>query len=330
MSFFQSQSKDTDESDPLVKAANVTDIHTLPSLPRLSNDGVAILLFHGVIPDTTYAVRNYTGKHISARSFEMVLQKLADSGNPVSMDEVARHVAGVERCRPRSFAVTFDDGFRNNLTIAAPILRQLGIPTTFYVTADFIDNDASSWVDRIEAAVEHTPLQSIRGPMPVSNLYPLSDTRQRIAFMSEVRRMAKADLSLDLDTFADELVAQLIGDSTITREDLLDSKLSWHEVRMLATDDLFTIGGHGTTHRILGFLSDDESTVEIDQSLLRLRDEVAPATLHYSYPEGFPGSYTEREALRLADWKSATAVTTTPGYVSPGDAALELNRFFIA
>jgi peptidoglycan/xylan/chitin deacetylase (PgdA/CDA1 family) len=246
------------------------------------------------------------------------------------MDEVARHAAGEELCPPRSFAITFDDGFRNNLTVAAPILRELGIPAAIYVTTDFIDNDALSWVDRIEAAVEHTPLQSIRGPWPVSDLYPLSDTRQRIAFMSEVRRVAKVDPSIDLDAFADELVELLLGGSTITREDILDSKLSWHEVRKLATDDLFTIGGHGMTHRILGFLSEEESTVEIDQSLTRLRDEVAPATLHYSYPEGFPGSYTEREALRLADWKSATAVTTTPGYVSPGDAALELNRFFIA
>ena len=51
-----------------------------------------------------------------------------------------------------SFALTFDDGFENNMSIAAPILTDYKVPATIYVTTNFIENNEMSWIDKIESA----------------------------------------------------------------------------------------------------------------------------------------------------------------------------------
>ena len=45
----------------------------------------------------------------------------------------------------RWVCLTFDDGYRDNYTLAYPMLKRLGVPFTVYVTSGFIDNQLSMW-----------------------------------------------------------------------------------------------------------------------------------------------------------------------------------------
>jgi len=127
---------------------------------RLTKDGVAIFLFHGVHDGVETRVRNYTRKHIPKDYFIEVLSDLQLVGTAVSMDDI---IAG-HLIPTYAFAVTFDDGFENNLTIAAPILAEKHIPATFYITTGFVDCNRMSWIDRIEYALEDAPDGKLRLP----------------------------------------------------------------------------------------------------------------------------------------------------------------------
>ena len=45
----------------------------------------------------------------------------------------------------RWICLTFDDGYRDNYTLAYPMLKRLSVPFTVYVTSGFIDNQLSMW-----------------------------------------------------------------------------------------------------------------------------------------------------------------------------------------
>jgi peptidoglycan/xylan/chitin deacetylase (PgdA/CDA1 family) len=58
-------------------------------------------------------------------------------------------VTRLERGQPLAgtLAITFDDGYRDNHDLAAPILRDLGLPATFFIVSDFIESEVVPWWD---------------------------------------------------------------------------------------------------------------------------------------------------------------------------------------
>ena len=126
----------------------------------LSENSLCVFLLHGVVKTSDYHYRNFNRKHIFAEDFDFLIKTLKYNGTPVTMDDIIDSSNGKEM-PPRAFAVTFDDGFENNLSIAAPILTKHKVPATFYLTTDFITNNTMSWIDRIDWAFEETNDHSI-------------------------------------------------------------------------------------------------------------------------------------------------------------------------
>ena len=105
---------------------------------RLVENGVTIFLFHGVEDGVCTEVRNYTRKHIPKTDFCTYLEELKVCGTPVSMDDVVADRRGERPLPPYAFTITFDDGFENNLSVAAPVLAET--PPNMLVIANRIDD----------------------------------------------------------------------------------------------------------------------------------------------------------------------------------------------
>lgn len=258
---------------------------------HLAEGTIAIFLFHGVTEHVDSTVRNYTRKHLPHDYFASVIRRLKRHGSAVSLEEIRLHHEAGLRLPPRPFAITFDDGFRNNLTVAAPVLADESVPAIFYVTTDFVDRNRMGWIDRIEFAVEQRRRGRLHLPWGEREFDGDEQCRR---LLDEVRQKVKRDRDIDPDALATTVQEQLDVPVTYSSDHPLDQKLSWEEVRRLAADKSFLVAGHSHTHRILEFLGDDELERDISTSLDVLWTKGGIRSVHYSYPEGLKHCYSAR------------------------------------
>ena len=166
-------------------------------LSKLRDDSLVIFLLHGVIPDeSTFEVRNYNGKHIKESYFENFVTELKRVGTALSMNDVCSIHAEQIPLPPKSFVLTFDDGFENNLRIAHPILNRLEIPYTIYLTTKFIDEDEMSWIDKIEWAFENSKTVEFYSKILQTTFTAKSPT-EKIQEILRIRKLTKLDTTID-------------------------------------------------------------------------------------------------------------------------------------
>ena len=108
---------------------------------RLLGDRGVVVAFHRV--NDAYQ----DGLTCSVKDFESFCAFFRQYFTVIPLAEMVKRL---ERGQPLSgtLAVTFDDGYRDNYEFAAPILRSLGLPATFFVVSDFIESNTVAWWDR--------------------------------------------------------------------------------------------------------------------------------------------------------------------------------------
>lgn len=290
----------------------------------LADDSLTILLFHGVIPRHEHRVRNYIRKHIDEERFIAVLQGFLRAGGvPISMEEALAAREAGRPPPPRAFAVTFDDGFANNLEVAAPILERLNIPAIFYVATDFVDRNRMSWVDRVEMALEEAPPGRLRLPWGERGFAGAED---KIAALTEMRAIVKRERRFDGDALATDVQRQLGWEPTFSGDGPLDRKLTWAQIRELADNPLFMVAGHSHTHPILSHLDDDALRWEIETSLRLLADKAGIRNRHYAYPEGLAHCYSPTVIAALRACGVACCPSAETGRNGPEVGLFDLRR----
>jgi peptidoglycan/xylan/chitin deacetylase (PgdA/CDA1 family) len=102
-----------------------------------------ILCYHAVVSDDSPLDDLRTNIAVTVSQFEQQLQHLHKHWNPVSMQEIRRYVVsdGKETLPDNAVFVSFDDGYRNNLTLVAPLLKKYNIPAAVFVTTGFIGTE---------------------------------------------------------------------------------------------------------------------------------------------------------------------------------------------
>jgi len=294
---------------------------------RLLDDEFVIFLLHGVINQRRHAIRNYTRKHLPLDDFVAFLQDVMRVGTAVSMDDI---VAANRQGGPlpkRAFAITFDDGFRNNADVAAPVLDDFGVPATFYVTTGFVGSEFRSWTDEIEAALESSGVVQLAGLFDeIDGSY--ASVPQKIVLMDRIRAYVKGSNTIDPYQFVARVIESMASRGGPFDQDL-DAKLGWDQVRLLAEHSLFTIGGHSHTHRTLSFLSIEELENEISTSVRLLTDATNKKIVHYSYPEGMAHCYSDSVIAALERYGIVCSPTAVDGTNRRDDSLFHLKRVFV-
>ena len=296
-------------------------------LEFLTDENVVIFLFHGVVNSGDHGIRNYNGKHILKNEFQEFLDSMVKTGHPVTMDEVLDFCSG-NPLPKKSFAVTFDDGFLNNLTVAVPVLEAFGVPATLYLTTDFIANNRMSWADRIDWAFESKAEVKLLLPWQAEAVSAESYT-QKINLLEEIRRNVKTVSSFDGDEVATLIQRQLGLEETWKNTGELDQKMNWDDVRTLQQSELFTVGGHTHTHPVMSHLAAAELANEVTFCIKMLESELDVKLRHFSYPEGMAESYSQAVIDKLKNCDILCSPTAQHGTNPILSDPFRLKRIFV-
>tara|TARA_B100000989_G_scaffold238449_1_gene185336 strand:+ start:23385 stop:24281 length:897 start_codon:yes stop_codon:yes gene_type:complete len=252
---------------------------------NLKKNNFIVFLFHGVIKKNRYKVRNYNSKHILENRFYKFLKNIKKKGNIFSLKEIYSLVKNNENIPRNCYSITFDDGFENNYSIAAPILSDLNIPSTFFFSTDFIDKNHMSWIDKIEYCLEYTKSGAVY--LPKSNKkYYFFNIKSKIELLNIIRKNIKNNLDININEFVKIFFDQLNFKYVDRLNTEIDKKINWKKVKLLNNCNLFDIGGHSNRHLSLTSLSINDAKSEIQTSINLFKKKAKIILDTYSYPEG--------------------------------------------
>ncbi|MCG5245918.1 polysaccharide deacetylase family protein [Methylorubrum extorquens] len=280
--------------------------------PAARGRGV-ILTFHHVRPEPVPGFAPNALLSITPAFLERALALLAARGfDLIGLDQVPERLAAPESGKP--FAVlTFDDGYRDNVEHARPVLARHGAPWTLFVTSDFAEGRGRLWWLELERAVAR--LDAVR--LDSGLVLPARTDAEKTAAFEMVYRALRAGPE---PVLLDE-IARLCREAGFEPGGLArELCLSWGELRDLARDPAVCIGAHTLSHPMLAKHDAAFAEREMAESRARIEAELGRAVRHLSYPVGDRTSAGPREfdiAKRLG---FATAVTTRPGHLFAGHA----------
>jgi peptidoglycan/xylan/chitin deacetylase (PgdA/CDA1 family) len=288
---------------------------------RLTPPSAAILAYHS-IAEKPQLTDHIFGASTSKAQFEKHMKTLARKFRPVSLEEVVQFAKSGRQLPPGAVTVTFDDGFADNYDVALPILNRYGIPASFYIMVNAVENGTLPWYCRLRFTFHAT------------NKREWKDSASGRAFRLDVPEERKAALNLAWDTGAKltgSVQERFIGgvEESLGTEPANGPHgfmMTWEQVRGLRRAG-HTVGAHTLSHPNVAQVSSCEARAEIVESKRHLQERIGEAIEHFSYPHPALNPCWSSETLEItreAGYKSA--VLTTPGQVRAGDEPLALKR----
>jgi len=254
----------------------------------LKPDSLTILLYHGVTKVKGYGIENLSEKHMGAKKFAEQMKFLKDSGDisVVSMYDVIDIYKKNKKIKGKLVAITFDDGFENNYSVAAPILDDYGLKATFYVSVGIINTNMMFWVDDLESFINFSKNKNLNVRMNnQDNVFYLQNKKEKYNTLVDIKKYCKSCSVQEKDIIMYQIQSQTKVINTIDYS-LNYKKLTWRQLREMHSNSLFCIGGHGLYHDILSKLDKSRMEDEISLSIGMLNYNLNTKIDHYSYPEG--------------------------------------------
>lgn len=240
-----------------------------------------VVMYHGVTKKD-YLPPVWTQLPVTV--FEQHIQWLAKYYHPVSLTEVVEAVVYGRSLPDRSVLVTFDDGLKNNLTVAYPILKKQQVPAAIFLTVDFVGTDHFFWVDELWLLIKEAARQQIKISINAKNaLHSLDHAQLWETYLAEVECLKRIPEEERQEKMAilDDAVS---FDKGVYRQDF--GMLSWDDVRGMDKEGLVEFGAHTATHRILTSMEDDQLYDELFGAKERLEKKLGHGIDAFCYPNG--------------------------------------------
>lgn len=278
-------------------------------------DRWTIVMYHRVV--TSAAADPFRlGMCVERSHFESQVRFMRECFNVIALTEGVRRLHAGEPLPPGALSITFDDGYLDNLTQAAPILDSLGLPWTLFAVSGGLDTGEMLWWDRTIAAfacTDRTSLdcQSLEMPGPARmtlDAMRAGDTVEAVlAHLWTLPHEQRMSVVHRIET---QLQARV-------RPELRADRLSGAQIVELHRRGV-EIGAHSIHHPNLGLCDDATAISEMVSSGNRLQELLQAPVKGFAYPGGRLGAVTPTLARQSGfDYALATTVGVNDSRTDP-------------
>ncbi len=273
-----------------------------------------ILFCHGFTERESHeGLENYDGKHLYIKKFQARLAYLKKYYQILSLDDWLGKRSKGEKIPDRSVILTFDDGYRSNYTLAYPVLKQMDVPATIFLTTDFIENKQFLWTDRVEYAVQN----AAAGGDTESRIQSAAKSKSRVKSLSQEKN---SELVAELESELGEKLSAGENPPEIYRP------LEWGDISEMLESKLISFGSHTHTHKILSRLPPDAALEELRLSREIIEKRTQTGCRLFCYPNGEQGDFNEPTKNLLKQAGYSCGLTTVEGFNDETTDPFELKR----
>lgn len=269
--------------------------HYRRALRRSRFPGVAVLNYHGLIADNAPAgSMPFENLHVRAATFDAHCRTLRDTCDPITLDDWRSAVAGGSALPPRPALITFDDGYRSVLTIAAPILAAYRLPAVVFACSTPMLERRLLWFDHVAL------------------------------------RDGEAAADAWKERSYDEWRGVCADTAPVVPDDHPCALMTPADLAVLARQSGIEIGGHTARHPILARATVDQQRDEIVSNRDALAEWSGRPIRAFAYPNGRPSiDYTADTIAIVEDAGFDVAFTTRSAFAAAAEQRLERSRFMM-
>lgn len=292
----------------MVDQADISAMMKLP-LQLLSPGGARAKLntfiFHRVLtePDPIFP------DEVDAKRFDEMLGWITQWCNVIPLDEAVVRLKK-DKLPARAAAITFDDGYEDNYSVAMPLLQKHGISATFFIATGFL-NGGRMWNDSVIEAIRRTLKHSLDLTSIGLEKIPVSSLQEKRAAIFKIIGALKYD-HFDVRRAKSDLVWQL-ADVKLPSDLMMSSE----QVQQMRAQGM-QIGAHTVNHPILAKIDLKTAEQEIRSSKEFLEDLLKEPIKLFAYPNGKPGQDYLPEHAQLTQKLGFTASVSTSWGVAKG------------
>ena len=274
------------------------EINLIKKLIELKRPNFIILYYHRVIEDKDFETDMGPNIHLCVKKseFETQMAYIAQNYYLITLDDLYKNNF---KCERFSVAVTFDDGYKDNLEVAFPILKKYNIPATIYVVSRNIISKPWAWWIELWNFLSKNKFFKNEG-----KLIDIENTSDKNQNFFDLKNKIKKLNYADQIFFFNKLT------SSTTRENHDDIYLNLDDLKKIKKEKLITLGCHTHEHLCFSHFEEDIIKEQIDICKAILEQKINTPIEHFAYPYGSKEDLNFFEHKILEKLRFKTAVTT--------------------
>jgi peptidoglycan/xylan/chitin deacetylase (PgdA/CDA1 family) len=237
---------------------------------------------------------------VSPENFEEHLRILTNSYRVISLHELFQEIRN-GLLSPETLALTFDDGYLDNLTHALPLLEKQKLPATIFVTSGMLGSVQEFWWDSLEKIFWGNNF--LPGELSINyrndtKTWSIDSNKARLKAFEELCEILKGEPTERIQQQIEKLF-EWAGISNAVRDS--HKVLSVMQLKTLASSSVIDIGSHSVSHSRLSLLPINQQRKEIIESKQKLESIINKPVRFFSYPFGTQIDFTHATAKIVAE-----------------------------